>query len=52
MPAVKVDTTATAEAKQKVEDAAQQAAQATGTALEKAGKKIEEKTAPPAKKKP
>ena len=48
VPAVTVDTAATAEAKDKLKDAAH----ATGTALESAGKKIEEKTAPPAKKKP
>src|SRR5437588_3476054 len=41
MPSVKVDTTATAEAKQKLEEAAHK----TGTALENAGKKIEQKTA-------
>lgn len=53
-----VDTAATAEAKrdvqegaQKVGEAAKDAAHATGTALEKAGQKIQEKTAP-AKKKP
>src|SRR4051812_19769682 len=46
-----VDTTATANAKRDIKDAgeklkegAREAAQATGTALEKAGKKIEEKT--------
>jgi len=54
-----VDTAATAEAKRDVQDAAHKAgdaardaAHATGTAIESAGKKIQEKTAPPAKKKP
>jgi hypothetical protein len=54
-----VDTAATAEAKRDVQDAAHKAgdaardaAHATGTALENAGKKIQEKTAPPATKKP
>jgi uncharacterized lipoprotein YajG len=50
MPSVTVDTAATAEAKEKLKDAAH----ATGTALENAGKKIEQKTEPKpeTKKKP
>jgi uncharacterized lipoprotein YajG len=48
VPSVTVDTAATAEAKEKLKDAAH----ATGTAIENAGKKIEEKTATPPKKKP
>ena len=50
MPAVTVDTAATATAAAEAKEKLKDAAHATGTALEKAGKKIEEKTEP--KKKP
>ena len=54
LPAVEVDTAATAEMKQDAKDAgntvagaARDAAHATGTAMETAGKEIQEHTAPP-----
>ena len=47
-----VDTAATAAAAQDVKDATRDAAHATGTAMETAGKEIQKRTEPPKKKKP
>src|SRR5947207_692051 len=47
-----VDTAATAAAAQDAKDAARDAAHATGTAIETAGKEIQKQTEPPKKKKP
>jgi hypothetical protein len=47
-----VDTAATAAAAQNVKEGARDAAHATGTAMETAGKEIQKKTEPPPKKKP